>query len=423
MTMSDAPQHTNNTQTSAKHTSTAGTGESALPLPLEGIKVLDCARLVAGGCIGTLLGDFGAEVVKIEAPGKGDPLRGWAVEKKEFWWKVYARNKKSMTLNLSVQEGRDILLEMIPHFDVMIEGFVPGKLESWGLSPEVLLKLNPGLVLVRASGWGQTGPYSSRPGFGTLIESMSGFAHMTGMPEGPPTLPPLPLADMTTALYGTSATMFALFSRERHGGKGQVIDLSIYESMISILGPAAAEYQHCGVIQQRRGNRAPTNAPRNTYQSADGKWIAMSAATQSMAEKTMRAIGRPEMIDDPRFKTNEQRIINVEALDEAIQGEISKFSQADMLERFHQAGVTAAPVYDIEQLLADEHVQKREVIVEVPDHDLGTVKMHNIIPRLSGTPGQIRSTGPTLNQHGDEVLRSIGFSEERIAAAKAKGLF
>ena len=393
------------------------------PLALEGIKVLDLARLVAGGCIGTLLGDFGAEVVKIEAPGKGDPMRGWAQDKKEFWWKVYARNKKSMTLNLAVQEGRDILLEMIPHFDVMIEGFVPGKLESWGLSPDVLLKINPGLVLVRASGWGQTGPYSSRPGFGTLIESMSGFAHMTGMPDGPPTLPPLPLADMTTALYGTSATMFALFHRERHGGKGQVIDLSIYESMISILGPAAAEYQHCGVIPQRRGNLAPTNAPRNTYRSADGKWIAMSAATQSMAEKTMRAIGRPDMIDDPRFKTNEERIKNVTALDQAMQGEIGKYSQSDILARFHEAGVTAAPVYDIEQLLADEHVKLREVIIEVPDDEVGTVKMHNIIPRMSATPGRIRSTGPTLNQHGDEILRSIGFSEARIAAAKERGLF
>jgi hypothetical protein len=184
MTMSDAQQYSDNSQPSSSPPSAeTSTEKGQQPLPLEGIRVLDCARLVAGGCIGTLLGDFGAEVVKIEAPGKGDPLRGWAVEKKEFWWKVYARNKKSMTLNLAVQEGRDILLEMIPHFDVMIEGFVPGKLESWGLSPEVLLKLNPGLVLVRASGWGQTGPYSSRPGFGTLIESMSGFAHMTGMPD------------------------------------------------------------------------------------------------------------------------------------------------------------------------------------------------------------------------------------------------
>jgi crotonobetainyl-CoA:carnitine CoA-transferase CaiB-like acyl-CoA transferase len=393
------------------------------PLPLEGVKVLDLARLIAGGVIGTLMADFGAEVVKIEAPGKGDPLRAWSVADSELWWKVYARNKKSMTLDLSRQEGRDILLEMVPHFDVLLESFVPGKLESWGLSPDVLLERNPRLVIVRASGWGQTGAYSSRPGFGTLIESMSGFAHMTGEPDGPPTLPPLPLADMTTALYGTAAVMFALFHRERHGGKGQVIDLAIYEPMISILGPAAAEYQHYGIIQQRRGNRAPTNAPRNTYRSADGKWIAISAATQAMAEKTLRAIGRPEMIEDPRFRTNPARVANVEALDEAMQAAIGSRSQSEMLAIFHKAGVTAAPVYDIAQLLEDEHVKTREVIVEAPDTDRGTVKMHNVIPRLSETPGRIRSTGPALNQHGEEVLRSMGFSDERIAAAKAAGLF
>ena len=396
---------------------------STQKMPLEGIKVLDLSRLIAGGYIGTMLADFGAEVVKIEEPGKGDPLRAWSVAGSELWWKVYARNKKSMTLNLARQEGRDILLEMLPHFDVLIEGFIPGKLESWGLGPDVLLERNPGLVVVRASGWGQTGAYSARPGFGTLIESMSGFAHMTGTPEGPPTLPPLPLADMVTSLYGTSATMFALFHRERNGGKGQVIDLAIYEPMISILGPAAAEYQHFGIVPERRGNRAPTNAPRNTYRSSDGKWIAISAATQAMAAKTLRAIGRPEFVDDPRFRTNSDRVQNVEALDEAMQAAIGARTQAEMLAIFHEAGVTAAPVYDIVALLEDEHVKTREVIVEVEDADRGTVKMHNIIPRMSQSPGRIRSTGPKLNEHGEDVLRSVGFSDERIAAARADGLF
>jgi crotonobetainyl-CoA:carnitine CoA-transferase CaiB-like acyl-CoA transferase len=393
------------------------------PLPLEGIKVLDLARLIAGGCIGTLLADFGAEVVKIEAPATGDPLRAWSVAESELWWKVYARNKKSMALDLSRQQGRDVLAEMVPHFDVLVESFVPGKLESWGLSPERLLALNSRLIVVRASGWGQTGAYSSRPGFGTLIEAMSGFAHMTGTPDGPPTLPPLPLADMTAALYGTAATMFALFHRERHAGKGQVIDLAIYEPMIAILGPLAAEYQHFGIVHERRGNRAPTNAPRNTYRTADGKWIAISAATQAMAEKTLRAIGRPELIEDPRFRTNADRVKNVEALDAIMQAAIGARTQDEMLAIFHEAGVTAAPIYDIAQLLADEHVRTREVIVDVHDPRFGTVKMHNVIPRLSETPGSIRSTGPALNQHGEEVLRSIGFTEERIRAAKAEGLF
>lgn len=393
------------------------------PLPLEGIRVLDLARLIAGGCIGTLLADFGAEVVKIEAPGKGDPLRAWSVENSELWWKVYARNKKSMTLNLSRQEGRDILLEMIPHFDILLESFIPGKLESWGLSPAILLERNPKLIIVRASGWGQTGAYSPRPGFGTLIEAMSGFAHMTGQPDGPPTLPPLPLADMTASLYGAMATMMALFHRDCRGGKGQVIDLAIYEPMIAILGPAAAEFQHFGIVQQRRGNRAPTNAPRNTYESKDGKWIAISAATQSMAEKTLRAIGRPDMLDDPRFATNAARVRNVEELDAAMQATIGAKSQEEMLAIFHEAGVTAAPVYDITQLLEDEHVVSREVILDVPDRDRGTVKMHNIIPRLSETPGRIHSTGPALNEHGEAILRELGFDESRITAARADGLF
>ncbi|MBL4916735.1 CaiB/BaiF CoA transferase family protein [Szabonella alba] len=393
------------------------------PLPLEGVRVLDLARLIAGGCIGTLMADFGAEVVKIEAPGKGDPLRAWSVENSELWWKVYARNKKSMTLNLSRQEGRDILMEILPHFDVLVESFVPGKLEAWGLSPEALHERNPGLVIVRASGWGQTGTYSPRPGFGTLIESMSGFAHMTGQPDGPPTLPPLPLADMTACLYGTMATMMALYHRDLRGGAGQVIDLAIYEPMIAILGPSAAEYQHFGIVQQRRGNRAPTNAPRNTYETQDGKWIAISAATQAMTEKTLHAIGRPEMIADPRFATNAARVRNVEELDAALQAEIGARPQAEMLAIFHAAGVTAAPVYDITQLLEDEHVISREVIVDVPDRDRGSVKMHNIIPRMSGTPGRIRSTGPALGEHGDAILREFGFDEDRIRAARADGLF
>lgn len=384
------------------------------PAPLEGIKVLDLARLIAGGYIGTLLADFGADVVKVEAPGNGDPLRAWSSNTSQIWWKVYARNKRSMVLDLSVPDGRDVLLEMLPHFDVLLESFVPGKLESWGIGPEVLLERNPRLIVVRASGWGQTGAYRDRPGFGTMIEAMSGFANMTGQPDGPPTLPPLPLADMTAALYGTAGTMFALFHRERNGGGGQVIDVSIYEPMISILGPNAAEYENSGALVPRLGNRSPTNAPRNTYRSADGKWIAMSAATQAMTEKTLHAIGRPELIDDDRFRTNADRMRNVEELDEVMQAVIGSRTLEENMRIFQEHQVTAAPVYDVAQLLADEHVRTREVIVDVEDRDLGTVKMHNIVPRLSGTPGQIRHTGPALNQHGREVLLSLGFPPERV---------
>ncbi|MDR5907477.1 CoA transferase [Franzmannia qiaohouensis] len=391
--------------------------------PLEGIKVLDLSRLIAGGFIGTVLADFGAEVVKIEQPGSGDPLRAWSPSNSQLWWKVYARNKKSMTLDLSTDEGRQLLLDLVVHFDVLTESFIPGKLESWGLGPDELLARNPELVIVRASGWGQTGAYSKRPGFGTLIESMSGFADMTGYPDSPPTLPPLPLADMVTSLYGTIGTMVALFDRLRTGEGGQVIDLAIYEPLVSILGPMAAEYQHFGIKQPRRGNRAPTNAPRNIYYTSDQRWIAISAATQSMFVKFFQALGLESYIDDPRFETNHHRIENVEALDALIQGVMGNRTQEENLAIFHKAGVTAAPVYDIEQLLDDEHVKTREVIVDIEDQDWQSIKMHNVIPRLSKTPGRIQHSGPLLGEHTESVLSDAGFSQEQIDTMKANGLF
>ncbi|MCG7602207.1 CoA transferase [Halomonas sp. McH1-25] len=392
-------------------------------LPLEGVKVLDLARLVAGGFLSTIMADFGAEVVKVEQPGSGDPLRAWSPANSQLWWKVYARNKKSMTLDLSREEGRKILLELVPHFDVLTESFVPGKLESWGIGPNELHKVNPNLIIVRASGWGQTGAYHKRPGFGTLIEAMSGFADMTGFPDRPPTLPPLPLADMVTALYGATATMIALFDQLRRDDGGQVIDLAIYEPLVSILGPMAAEYQHFGVKQKRRGNRAPTNAPRNIYFTSDEKWVAISAATQSMCNKFFRSLGLEALIEDPRFITNHDRIQNVEALDDLVQAVIGNKTQEENLETFYAAGVTAAPVYDIEQLLADDHVRTREVIVDAEDDDWTQVKMHNVIPRLSKTPGRIGHTGPKLGEHTEAVLAASGFSADRIVQIRADGLF
>jgi crotonobetainyl-CoA:carnitine CoA-transferase CaiB-like acyl-CoA transferase len=389
---------------------------TAAELPLQGVRILDLARLIAGGYLTTVLADYGAEVVKVEQRGRGDPLRAWSSrEGAELWWKVYARNKKSLTLNLGAEEGRAVLLRLVEHFDVLVEAFVPGKLESWGLQPEALLERNPRLIVVRVSGWGQTGAYAHRPGFGTLIEAMSGFAHMTGFPDQPPTLPPLPLADMTTALYGAAATMTALYHRDLRGGRGQVIDLSIYEPLLSILGPLAAEHQHFGIVPERRGNRAPTNAPRNTYQCSDGKWLALSAATQAMAERTLRAIGRADLIDDPRFRTNTDRVRNVDALDAAMQEVIGARTLAENLASFHELRVTAAPVYDISQIASDEHVRTREALVAQEDPDWGSVMMHNVIPRFSETPGRIRHTGRAVGADNRDVLAAAGFSADEIA--------
>jgi crotonobetainyl-CoA:carnitine CoA-transferase CaiB-like acyl-CoA transferase len=391
-------------------------------LPLRGVRVLDLARLIAGGYLSTVLADYGAEVVKVEQRGRGDPLRAWSRGHSELWWKVYARNKKSMALDLGAAEGREVLLRLVERFDVLVESFVPGKLEAWGLGPEVLLARNPRLIVVRVSGWGQTGAYSRRPGFGTLIEAMSGFAHMTGLPDGPPTLPPLPLADMVAALYGASATLTALYHRDLRGGGGQVVDLAIYEPLLSILGPLAAEYRLHGAVPQRMGNRAPTNAPRNTYQCADGEWLAMSAATQAMTERTLRAIGRADLIDDPRFRTNSDRLQNVEALDAVMQEAIGARALEENLAAFHEQGVTAAPVYDITRIVADEHVRTREVLVEQDDPDHGSVPMHNVIPRFSETPGRIRHTGPALGAHTREVLRAAGYSEEEMDELERRGI-
>lgn len=397
------------------------TADATTDLPLAGVRVLDLARLVAGGMVATVLGDFGAEVVKVEQPKTGDPLRAWSPQGSQLWWKVYARNKKSVTLNFGHEQGRLILLDLARTADVVIESFVPGKLESFGLGPERLHEVAPGLVIVRASGFGQTGPYRDRPGFGTLVEAMSGFADMTGLPEGPPTLPPLALADMIAALYGATATMIALRHRER-GGPGQVIDLSLLEPIVSILGPLAAEYQHFGIVPERIGNRAPNTAPRNTYRTSDDKWVAISASTQAMAERLLRAVGRQDLLADPRFATNNARVENVQPLDEAIQAVIGARTLDENLQAFRAQGVTAGPVYDIAQFLADPHVQEREVIVEVPDDDWGTLKMHQPTPRLSATPGRIRHPGPKLGQHNAEIYGELGLDAAALERLSADGI-
>ncbi|MEE9274742.1 MAG: CoA transferase, partial [bacterium] len=324
--------------------------------PLEGVRVLDLTRLISGGLYGMLLADAGAEVVKVEAPGRGDTLRAWA----PTWWKVYGRGKKSLTLDLARPRGREILRGLLPSADVLAENFFPGKLESWGLSPEALHAVNPRLVIVRISGWGQDGPYRDRPGFGTLVEATSGFSTMNGFPDSPPLLPPFPLADMAAGLYGVSATMFALYRRDAlGGGRGQVIDLALYEPLFAIMGPNAAEYLLHGRKRPRTGNRSPNAAPRNCYPTKDGRWVAISASTQPMAERLFRAIGREDLIADPRFTDNTKRVANVVALDEILFAEIGARTCEENMARFEAGGVTASPVYDIEEALADPHFQAR----------------------------------------------------------------
>ena len=387
--------------------------------PLDGMRVLDLSRLVAGNMLSLQLGDFGADVIKIEPP-EGDPLRAWRDGGEQLFWKTYSRNKMSVVMNLRQDGARDALLRLIDTADVFIENYRPGTLEAMGLAPNLLLARNPRLVIVRISGFGQTGPYAKQPGFGTLVEAMSGFADRTGFADREPVLPPLALADMVAGLSGAMATVTALLARERGAG-GQVIDLSLLEPLFSTLGPEAAIYRRTGKIKQRVGNGSNTSAPRNIYRCADGGYVALSGSTQTMAKRVFEVIGQPGMIEDPRFRTNSDRVRHRLLVDEAVGGWFAALPRQEALARMKAAGVTAGPVYNIADALADPHFQQRQVLVEVEDRELGTLPVHNLVPRLSGTPGVWRRQAPTLGEHTDQVLAAIGFNPTQIAALRADG--
>jgi crotonobetainyl-CoA:carnitine CoA-transferase CaiB-like acyl-CoA transferase len=392
----------------------AKTFEPDASAPLDGIKVLDLSRLVAGNMVSLQLADFGAEVVKIEDPKLGDPLRAWRVEGVSAYWKVYGRNKKSLALDLRQARGKEILAELAAQADVLIENFRPGTLEEMGFAPDVLHARNPGLVIVRVSGWGQDGPYRDRPGFGTLVEGISTFAAKNGYPDRPPLLPPLALADMIAGLYGFAATLVAIRTREVKGGKGQVIDLPLLDPIHSILGPEALIWQLTHQIRPRTGSRSNTAGPRNIFRTKDNRWIAISASMQVMVDRLFRAVGRADMSEDPRFRTNADRVRNAEECEAPIAAFIAERTLDEAMAVFEQAEVTAAPVYDIDQFFDDPHVVAREIIVDLPDAEIGTVPMHNVVPRLSGTPGKLRCPAPLLGEHAAEILARIGIGEEKL---------
>jgi crotonobetainyl-CoA:carnitine CoA-transferase CaiB-like acyl-CoA transferase len=381
---------------------------TAQRLPLAGIRVLDLSRLMAGNMLTLQLADFGAEVIKVES-AQGDTLRDWKNDGKPLWWKVYGRNKKSICLDLKDAADRDALLALVPQAQVVIESFRHGGMEAFGLGPEDLHAVNPKLVIVRISGWGQTGPYAERPGFGTLVEAFSGFAERNGFPDKPPALPNLGLADMMAGLSGAFATLAAVREVEVNGGLGQVVDLSLLEPMIGVLGPDAAIYQHTGKRPRRLGNRAENAAPRNAYLCSDGKWMVMSGSTQRMAERVLAAIGHTELVCDPRFADNAARIANVEALDALIGGFVARRTLPENLAHFAAHEVTVGPVLNVDELMQHPHVTGRGVLVEVPDPELGSVVMHEVFPRLSRTPGRIRTTAPKIGQD-QQLVRGSRFA-------------
>lgn len=392
--------------------------DSSARCPLDGVRVLDLSRVVAGNMVSLALADFGAEVVKVEPP-EGDPLRDWLVGGIATNWKVYARNKKSVCLNLRKDEGRRLLLRLAASARIFIENFRPGTLDKMGLGPEVLHARNPALVIVRVTGWGQSGPYRHKPGFGTLAEGMSGFAALNGFPDREPVLPPMQLADCTAGLYGAYAALVALRHVER-GGEGQVVDVSLLEPLFSFMGPQAANYKASGRVRPRTGSRSTTAAPRNAYRTADGKWVCLSASTQAMTERLFRVIGRPDLIDDPRYRTNADRVRHAAELDAVIQEFIGRMTLKDNLAFFDRAEVTVGPIYDVSQIVEDPHVKAREMVVELPDDEMGTIPMHCVVPRLSATPGAIRRPAPRLGEHNAEILGALGLSAAELARLAAE---
>jgi crotonobetainyl-CoA:carnitine CoA-transferase CaiB-like acyl-CoA transferase len=391
--------------------------------PLGGLRVLDLATIYAGPLAAMLLGDFGADVIKVEHP-RGDPLRthGPARDGHGLWWKVLGRNKRAITLNLSTPGGQETLRALAAKSDVLVENFRPGIMEHWNLGYDQLSSANPGLIMLRVTGFGQFGPYAQRPGFGTLAESMSGFANITGQPDQPPTLPPFGLADGISGLAGAVAALLALYHRDARGGKGQVIDLAIIEPILTILGAQPTIYDQLGVIQGRTGNRSGNNAPRNTYKTRDGRWVAVSTSADAIATRVLELVGHPEVVDLPWFKTGRDRALHADELDEMVGSWIGERDADDVSRLFESAGAAVAPIYDIAQIMEDPQFRALGSIIQIDDEDLGLLKMQNVMFRMLDTPGRVRFPGRRIGQDTDAVLTHVlGMSGADIARLRGEG--
>ena len=393
--------------------------------PLTGLRVIDASTVLAGPLLAQLLGDYGADVIKVEHPAKPDSLRthGHQRDGHGLWWKMVGRNKRCVGLYLGDPEVQDIFLRLVAGADVLVENFRPGTLERWGLGWDRLSAVNPGLVLVRVTGFGQRGPYSARPGFGTLAEAKSGFAAMTGEPDGQPTLPPFGLADAVAGTTGFGVVLAALYHRDARGGRGQVVDLDILSPLVSVLGPQPIGYDQLGIVPQRTGNRSVNNAPRNTYRTSDDNWVAISTSANSVAERLMRLVGHPEVIDEPWFSSGAERALRVDLLDGHVGEWVAARTRAEVLEACERADVAVAPIYDVADLMADPHVVATGMITTVEDPDLGPVRMQDVVTRLSETPGSIRFTGRAPYADTEDILRKeAGVDDATLATLIGRGV-
>jgi crotonobetainyl-CoA:carnitine CoA-transferase CaiB-like acyl-CoA transferase len=392
--------------------------------PLDGIRLIDAATLLAGPLIATRMGDFGAEVIKVEHP-RGDALRtfGWNDGDTSAYWMTAARNKRCCTLSLSTGRGQELMRELVRGADVLIENFRPGTMERWGLGYEELRALNPGLVMVRVTGFGQDGPYRGKPGFGTLAEAMSGLASVLGDADRPPIVPPLPAADAVTSAEGAFAVMAALFHRDARGGAGQCIDLNLLESMVAFMAPQVTAYDRLGVVAERDGSQAPFSSPRGVYRTADGGWLALSTSAQSVADRLFAAIGHPEMVGDRRFADNRARLENRAVVDSRVAEWVAGRPLAAALASLAEADVAAAAVYTAADVAADPHLRERGALVRVPDGEGGEVLMHGAVPRLSATPGEVREAGRPLGADNQSVYGELfGFGPSELAELKREGV-
>ena len=394
-------------------------------MPLEGLRVIDASPIRARPLCCQILGDFGADGIKVEHPVSGDSMRGhgWQKDGTPLWWKEISRNKRTIGLSLSAAEGAEAFGRLAATADVVVENFRPGTLEKWGVGPDQLQEVNPGLVLVRLTGFGQTGPYARRPGFGTLAEAMSGFAHLTGSAEGPPTLPAFGLADSICGIAASSAAMMALWHRDVHGGGGQVIDISILEPIMTAVGPGPTVYGQLGVIEERHGNRSTNNAPRNIYRTSDGSWVAVSTSAQRIAERVLRLVGHPEVIDEPWFASGRGRVRHAGLLDRLVGDWIAARTRVEVLAAFEDVGAAIAPIYSARDIVTDPHIRETGMITEVDDPDLGPMLMHNVMWRMSGTPGRIRFTGRAPGADTDAVLTGeLGYDAGQVARLREQGV-
>lgn len=392
--------------------------------PLTGYRVVELGMIFAGPLVATNLAELGADVIKIEHP-RGDDVRktGRFKDDQGLWWSVSARNKRLISVNVGTPAGAAIVRNLVRTADVFIENFRPGRMKAWGLDYETLSADNPGLVMLHISGYGQTGPYSKRPGMGTLAEAFSGFAHITGEADGPPTLPSVPIADGVAALTGTYAVLAALLGREKNGGIGDEIDLSLYEPLLSLMGAMVIDYDQLGIVAKRRGNRSTWTVPRNAYRTKDDKWVAVSSAANSIAPRMFRAVGRDDLANDPGLATNPQRLQRVDELDGAIAKWVAAHTLEETLARFYEFDVVAGPIYDVAQIFEDPQVKFRDTLVETEHPVLGKVRVQNVVPKFKRNPGAIRWLGKSeIGADTGDVMQELGYDAGEIERLAAEGV-